>query len=233
MEPSASSHYRCFSKNNQYCFTNIASWLRCVAEWNFPNNAPFQPPSKPTGPGRNGPCKPLGFLGSRVSPTSSSSCLRLSCWGRNCSHRCRICYFSEKGEVIFLFAGYKLDTKLEFGEHKDYTKDYPGLPKDYPSLSKDYPSLSKDYPSLSKEYPGLSKDYASLPKEYLSKDYAKDYMAGGLMKASEYHKLGAGPLHHGDYKPYSDLSLSKPSLGDYKPGRTVSPSLKYQKCGCS
>ena len=174
----------------------------------------------------------MGFLGSRVPATSSSSCLRLSCWGRNCSHRCRTCYFSEEGEVILLFAGYKLDTKLEFGEHKDYTKDYPGLPKDYPSLSKDYPSLSKDYPSLSKEYPGLSKDYASLPKEYLSKDYAKDYMAGGLMKASDYHKLGAGPLHHGDYKPYSDLSLSKPSLGDYKPGRAVSPSLKYEKCGC-
>ena len=155
--------------------------------------------------------------------------------------------FSEEGEVILLFTGYKLDTKLEFGEHKDYTKDYPGLPKDYPSLSKDYPSLSKvypslskdypslskDYPSLSKEYPGLSKDYASLPKEYLSKDYAKDYMAGGLMKASEYHKLGAGPLHHGDYKPYSDLSLSKPSLGDYKPGWAVSPSLKNQKSRCS
>ena len=39
------------------------------------------------------------------------------------------------------------------------------------------------------------------------------------MKASDYHKLGAGSLHHGDYKPYSDLSLSKPSLGDYKPGK--------------
>jgi len=126
--------------------------------------------------------------------------------------------FASPVEAEIALTGYKLDTKLEFGEHKDYTKDYPGLPKDYPSLSKDYPSLSKDYPSLSKEYPGLSKDYASLPKEYLSKDYAKDYMAGGLMKASDYHKLGAGPLHHGDYKPYSDISLSKPSLGDYKPG---------------
>ena len=125
-----------------------------------------------------------------------------------------------------IFAGYKLDTKLEFGEHKDYTKDYPGLPKDYPGLSKEYPPLSKDYSGLSKDYPGLSKDYTSLPKEYLSskdysslsKDYAKEYVAGGLMKASDYHKLGAAPLHHGDYKPYSDLSLSKPPLGDYKPG---------------
>ena len=132
-----------------------------------------------------------------------------------------------------MFTGYKLDTKLEFGEHKDYTKDYPGLPKpdypglskEYPPLSKDYSGLSKDYPGLSKDYSGLSKDYSSLPKEYLSKDYsslskdyAKDY-AGGLMKASDYHKLGApAPLHHGDYKPYSDLGLSKPPLGDYKPG---------------
>ena len=130
--------------------------------------------------------------------------------------------------------GYKLDTKLEFGEHKDYTKDYPGLPKDYPGLSKEYPSLSKDYSGLSKDYPGLSKDYSSLskdytslPKEYLSKDYSslsKDYAkeyAGGLMKASDYHKLGAAPLHHADYKPYSDLGLSKPPLGDYKPGDKI------------
>ena len=41
------------------------------------------------------------------------------------------------------------------------------------------------------------------------------------MKASDYHKLGAAPLHHGDYKPYSDLSLSKPPLGDYKPGENT------------
>ena len=49
-------------------------------------------------------------------------------------------------------------------------------------------------------------------------DYAKDY-TGGLMKASDYHhKLGTATLHHGDYKPYSDLGLTKPPLGDYKPG---------------
>ena len=66
---------------------------------------------------------------------------------------------------------------------------------------------------MPKEY--LSKDYSSL-----SKDYAKEY-AGGLMKASDYHKLGAAPLHHADYKPYSDLGLSKPPLGDYKPGDKI------------
>lgn len=66
---------------------------------------------------------------------------------------------------------------------------------------------------MPKDYPILSKDYSSL-----SKDYAKDY-TGGLMKASDYHhKLGTATLHHGDYKPYSDLGLTKPPLGDYKPG---------------
>ena len=114
-----------------------------------------------------------------------------------------------------IVAGYKLDPKLEFGDHKDYSlagKDYS---KDYPGLCKDYASLGKDYGSLAKDY--LSKDYS---KEYpgLGKDYGKDYP--GLLKP-DYHKLSPGlspGLGPGDYKPYSDLGLPKPPLLDYKPG---------------
>ena len=84
---------------------------------------------------------------------------------------------------------------------------------------KDHLSPSKDYSHVSRQYPGLSNHYASLPKEDMSRGYAKIHIAGGLMKASDYPaQLRAAPLRDDDFNTFSDLNLSKPSLGDNKPG---------------